>query len=53
MHFFCQKPPETRMLSEILDIKRGSHSLQEAIGLIARQVKVITAYGLGQVSKRG
>ena len=37
------------MLSEMLDTKRGSRSLLEAIGLIGRQVKLITASGLGQV----
>ena len=51
MHFFCQKPPETDMLSEILDIKRASHCLQEAIGLIGQQVKLVTACGLGQVGE--
>jgi hypothetical protein len=48
MHFFCQKPPETRLLFEILNIKRQSHSLEEAISDIGHQV-TFTAPGTGHI----
>ena len=48
MHFFCQKPPETRLLYEILNIKRQSASLEEAIAVIGHQV-TFTAPGTGHV----
>lgn len=48
MHFFCQKPPEMRLLFDILNVKRQSTSLAEAISVIGHQV-TFTAPGTGHI----